>query len=51
GHGSQPVSIAEAPLTMLVPLLIVAAGLVVVGVYTGDIVEHVIEFAIPKGIV
>ncbi|MBW1705731.1 MAG: monovalent cation/H+ antiporter subunit D family protein, partial [Deltaproteobacteria bacterium] len=38
GHGSQPVSIAEAPLTMLVPLLIVAAGLVVVGVYTGDIV-------------
>ena len=43
--------IDEAPLTMLVPLLIVAAGLVLVGVYTGDIVEHIIQFAIPKGIV
>ena len=51
GHGSQPVPIAEAPLTMLVPLLIVAAGLIAVGIYTGDIVNHVIQFAIPKGIV
>ncbi len=51
GQESHPGKIAEAPLTMLVPLLIVAAGLVVVGVYTGDIVNHIIEFAIPKGIV
>jgi multicomponent Na+:H+ antiporter subunit D len=41
----------EAPLSMLVPLYIVAAGLVLLGIYTGDIVEQVIRFAIPEGIV
>ena len=51
GHEHQPEPMAEAPLTMLVPLLIVAAGLVAVGLYTGDIVNHIIQFAIPKGIV
>lgn len=51
GHESHPEPPDEAPLTMLVPLLIVAAGLVLVGIYTGDIVNHIIQFAIPKGIV
>ena len=51
GHGSQPEPIAEAPLTMLGPLLIVAAGLVVVGIYSSGIVSHIIQFAIPKAIV
>jgi len=49
GHHQEP-SMEEAPLSMVVPLLIVAAGLVVVGLYTGDIVEHIIRFAIPKGL-
>ncbi len=49
-HTSQPECIKEAPLTMLIPLLIVAVGLVIVGVYTSDIVTHIIQFAIPKGI-
>jgi multicomponent Na+:H+ antiporter subunit D len=48
-HHSEPM--AEAPLTMLVPLLIVAGGLVLVGIYTGDIVNQIIQFAIPKGLV
>jgi multicomponent Na+:H+ antiporter subunit D len=48
-HHSEPMD--EAPLTMLVPLLIVAAGLVLVGLYTSDIINHIIEFAIPKGFV
>ena len=47
GHGSTPVRMAEAPLTMVVPLLIVAGGLVVMGVYTGDIITHIIEPIIP----
>ncbi len=51
GHDHHPEPMAEAPLTMLVPLFIVAAGLVLVGIYTGDIVNKIIEFAIPKGIV
>jgi multicomponent Na+:H+ antiporter subunit D len=48
-HHSEPMD--EAPLTMLVPLFIVAAILVLVGLYTGDIVNQVIQFAIPNGLV
>ncbi|KPK25881.1 MAG: NADH dehydrogenase, partial [Nitrospira bacterium SG8_3] len=51
GHDHHPEPMAEAPLTMLVPLFIVAVGLILVGLYTGDIVNNVIEFAIPKSIV
>ncbi len=51
GHEHHPETMAEAPLTMLVPLIIVAAGLVLVGIYTGDIVNQIIQFAIPKGLV
>ncbi len=50
-HEHHPEPVAEAPLTMLVPLMIVAAGLVLVGIYTGDIVNQIIQFAIPKGLV
>ncbi|KPK25827.1 MAG: NADH dehydrogenase [Nitrospira bacterium SG8_3] len=50
GHGHHAESMAEAPLTMLLPLLIVAVGLVLVGIYTGDIVNQIIRFAIPKGL-
>jgi multicomponent Na+:H+ antiporter subunit D len=46
GHHSEPID--EAPVTMLVPLLVVAAGLILVGLYTGDIVNYVVQFAIPK---
>ncbi len=51
GHNHQSEPIDEAPLSMLVPLIIVAAGLVVVGMYTGDIVTRIIDFSIPAGIV
>ena len=50
-HSSNHEPMQEAPLSMLVPLYIVAAGLVLLGIYTGDIVEQVIRFAIPEGIV
>lgn len=48
-HHSEPM--AEAPLSMLAPLMIVAAGLVLVGIYTGDIVSQIIQFAIPEALV
>jgi multicomponent Na+:H+ antiporter subunit D len=49
-HHEEP-PMAEAPLSMLVPLYIVAAGLILVGIYTSDIVSNVIEFAIPKSLI
>jgi multicomponent Na+:H+ antiporter subunit D len=51
GHDHEPEPMNEAPLSMVLPLLILAAGLVVVGLYAGDIVDHIIRFAIPKGLV
>ena len=51
GHDHHPEPMDEAPFSMLVPLFIVAVILILVGLYTGDIVSHIIEFAIPKGLV
>jgi multicomponent Na+:H+ antiporter subunit D len=50
-HSSTHEPMQEAPVSMLVPLYIVAAGLILLGIYTGDIVEQVIRFALPEGIV
>ncbi|SKA73183.1 complex I subunit 5 family protein [Desulfobaculum bizertense] len=50
GHGHHD-KIHDAPWSMVVPLLVVAAGLIVLGFLSGDIVTHVIDFAIPANIV
>jgi multicomponent Na+:H+ antiporter subunit D len=41
----------EAPLQMLVPLVLTALGLVALGLYSGDMVSRLIAHAIPAGIV
>jgi len=48
GHASG--AVREAPLSMVVPLLLMAAGLIVAGLYTGTLVDVLIDPAIPKGI-
>jgi multicomponent Na+:H+ antiporter subunit D len=50
GHHPEP-TMEEAPVTMLVPLFVIAVILVLVGLYTGDIVNQIIDVAIPKGLV
>jgi len=51
GHvGTKPV-INEAPVTMVISYIIVAVSLIALGLYSGDIVTKIIEFAIPAGIV
>jgi multicomponent Na+:H+ antiporter subunit D len=51
GHSHPAEPMAEAPLTMLVPLYVVAAGLIAVGLYTGNIVNYIIRFIIPNSFV
>jgi len=51
GHDHPAEPMAEAPVSMLVPLYIVAAGLILVGLYTGNIVNHIIRFVIPNSFV
>jgi multicomponent Na+:H+ antiporter subunit D len=51
GHGSHPqASRQEAPLGMVVPVLCVSAGLVLAGIFTGDIVSLIIAPFIPEGL-
>jgi multicomponent Na+:H+ antiporter subunit D len=47
GHGE--VAWDEAPLSMLIPILIMAAGILVLGPFSGKIISSVIQFAIPAG--
>ena len=50
-HGShEPVVIDEAPLSMLGPLVIVSVGLIIIGIYAGDIVTNIIQYAVPAGL-
>jgi multicomponent Na+:H+ antiporter subunit D len=54
GHGRRHYyssAIDEAPLDLVVPLLATAGLLIVLGLYTGDIVDKVIRFAIPPHII
>ena len=43
------VGVEEAPLTMLVPILITGAGILSLGVLSGKIISTIIQFAIPVG--
>lgn len=47
-HHKHKAKMVEAPVSMLVPLMITAISLIVLGLYTGDIVTHVIQAAIPE---
>jgi len=47
--GEVAVAIEEAPLTLLLPILIAGAGILSLGVLSGEIISSVIQFAIPAG--
>ena len=49
-HGSSEAGFNEAPLAMVTVLLLVAAGLVLLGLISGQIMTHIIMPAIPAGI-
>ena len=42
--------ISEAPLSMLVPLLVAALGLIVIGLYSGTIITNIIQYSVPAGL-
>jgi len=50
GGETEKVVIDEAPLSMLVPLIIVALSLIVIGLYSGDIVTNIIQHSVPTGL-
>jgi len=50
-HGHPATRIHEAPVSMVAMLLLVAAGLVLLGIFSGDIMTHIIMPAIPAEII
>lgn len=50
GHGHRDESVQEAPAQMVVPLVLVAAMIVALGILSGKIVSGIIVPVIPKGI-
>jgi len=39
----------EAPLSMLIPIFVLVAGILVLGIFSGKIISTVIQFAVPAG--
>lgn len=40
----------KVPLSMLVPMVFIAAGIILLGIFSGKIIAHIIEFAIPAAL-
>jgi len=51
GHEGVAVAVAfeEAPLSLLLPILIAGAGILSLGILSGEIISSVIRFAVPAG--
>jgi multicomponent Na+:H+ antiporter subunit D len=49
-HQAPEITRREAPMGMVISLVAVAVGLIVLGIFTRDIVTKIIQFAIPEGI-
>ncbi len=51
-NGGSPEGIIreDAPLSMLIPMFIIAAGIILIGIFSGEIIAIVIRFAIPASL-
>lgn len=47
GRIDEIISRDEAPLTMLIPILIMASGIILLGIFSGKLVSTIIQFAVP----
>lgn len=47
GHHVSGESMDEAPVAMLIPFMAASGLLIVLGIYTGDIITNIISFAVP----
>lgn len=50
GRHPETLAVAEAPLTMLIPMVLTASSLVLIGIYTNEIVSNLIQHTIPPGL-
>jgi len=50
GGGHEGISIDEAPLSMLIPMFVIGAGIILLGIFSGKIIDVVIQYTIPPTI-
>jgi multicomponent Na+:H+ antiporter subunit D len=48
GHGDETAHISEGPMTMLIPTIITALCIILIGIYNQPIIINIIRFAIPE---
>ncbi len=50
GHDAHEVIVRdEAPFTMLMPILVLAGAILILGPFSGKIIEYIIQYAVPAG--
>jgi multicomponent Na+:H+ antiporter subunit D len=47
GHGVEKALISEAPMTMLIPTIVTALCIILIGIYNQPIITNIIRFAVP----
>jgi multicomponent Na+:H+ antiporter subunit D len=47
GHGVEKALISEAPMTMLIPTIVTALCIILIGIYNQPIITNIIQFAVP----
>ncbi|MDY6935859.1 MAG: monovalent cation/H+ antiporter subunit D family protein [Spirochaetota bacterium] len=44
------VALDEVPMSMLMPMIVIAVGIILLGIFSGNIVNNIIDFAIPSSL-
>jgi len=50
GGSPEGITMEEAPLSMLVPIFIIVAGILILGIFSGKIISAIIQFAVPASL-
>ena len=46
----ETVRMDEVPISMLVPIIVMALGILLCGIYSSEIISNVIQYVVPAGL-
>ncbi|MDI1472254.1 MAG: monovalent cation/H+ antiporter subunit D family protein [Thermodesulfovibrio sp.] len=49
GNSTKDINVKEVPVSMLIPILILATSVILVGLFSGKIISSIIQFTVPGG--
>ncbi len=47
---NEAIVVAEVPATMMIPMILTAISLIVIGIYTNEIISSLVRWTIPAGL-